>query len=413
MNALGALYSNKTDWSLSLCRLLEPEILADPYPYYQQLRAEDPVHWDPFLHAWVVTSYAESMAVLHRFSAQCAPTPEQFAAMGVPEMNPIAQIMMRQMLFMDPPAHTRLRALATQAFTPRRIETLCPHIQEIAEGLLDPVLPNGRMDVVADFAEPLSSIVAAELIGLPVSDHRQLKAWSAEFAEILGNFQYNRDHLHRMIRALSGMTDYFQNIVNDHRRHPQDRVIDALVSAEVEGKHLTDDAVIANAILVMVGAQETTPNLIANGLLSLLRNPDQLDDLRHDPSEAPTAVEELLRYESPSQHTTRVPFEDCELAGRRIQKRQAVIVVMGAANRDPAQFRDPDRLDLHRKNNKHLAFGGGSHFCFGAPLARIEGQIAFKTLLRRVRNVWLDSGAVSWRENAGLRGLISLPVNFS
>ena len=189
--------SRKTDKALSLYHLLDPEVLANPYPLYHRLRAEDPVHWDPFLHAWVVTRYADVIHVLHHFSANRTPTPEQLSAMGFSALNPIAQVMVRQMLFLDPPNHTRLRALASAAFTVRRVERLRSHIQEIMDGLLDAVISKGSMDLIADFASPAPAIVTAELLGVPVADHEQLKTWSADFAEMLGNFQHNPDRFPR------------------------------------------------------------------------------------------------------------------------------------------------------------------------------------------------------------------------
>jgi cytochrome P450 len=407
----GAL-SGKLDANLSLCNLLEPGILADPYPLYHRLQQEDPVHWDPFLHAWVVTDYADVVAVLNEFSANCAPTPEQLTAMGLPHMNPIAEVMLRQMLFMDPPAHTRLRALACQAFTPRRVEALRSHIQEIVNKLLEDVLSVGCMDVMKDIADPLPAIVTAELLGLPVADHRQLKAWSTDFAEILGNFQHNTDRASRMLQTLEEMVGYFRTAIKRHRHDPEDCLIDALLNTKIEGEWISDDVIIANCILLMVGGQETTPNLIGNGMLSLLRNPEELHRLRMDLSLMSSAVEEFLRYESPSQHTTRLAFQDVELGGKKIRKRQAVIVVIGAANRDPKKFLDPDRFDITRKDNRHLAFGGGAHFCFGAPLARLEAQIAFETILRRIPQLELATSSLTWRANLGLRGLTALPVRF-
>jgi pimeloyl-[acyl-carrier protein] synthase len=397
---------------LSLYRLLDPDVLADPYPLYHRLRTESPVHWDPFLHAWVVTRYADVVTVLHRFSAQRTPTPEQLAAMGLETLTPIAAVMVRQMLFLDPPAHTRIRGLASQAFTPRRVERLRAHIQEITDALLDPLLERGQLDVIADLAEPLPAIVTAEMLGVPTADARQLKTWSADFAEMLGNFQHNPDRVAGVIRTTEAMTDYFRAAIREQRRQPREGLIQALLTAEVDGDRFTEDEVIANVIVTMVGGQETTTNLIGNGVLSLLRHPGELARLRHDPSLIASAVEELLRFESPSQHTARLAPDDVVLGGQSIRRRQAVIAVMGAGNRDPERFPDPDRLDLTRPDNRHLAFGWAAHFCFGAPLARIEGQIAFATLLRRLPELRLVPGSLVWRQNLGLRGLTALPVAF-
>ncbi len=401
----------------SLYQLLDPDVLADPYPLYRRLREHDPVHWDPFLHAWVVTGYAGVVEVLHKFSADRTPTPDQLRAMGLQAFEPVAKVMVRQMLFMDPPTHTQLRSLCSRAFVSRRVDGLRPHIQEVADGLIDRAMAGGtgdpgHMDVIADFAAPLPAIVAAELLGLPASDHVQLKAWSADFAEMLGNFQHNPDRIARVMRSLEEMLQYFRSAVKQSRRSSDEGLIHLLLAASEGGERLSEEQVIANVIVTMVGGQETTTNLIGNGLLTLLRHPGDLARLRDDPSIVDSAVEELLRYESPSQHTGRLAPADLELGGKRIRRKDAVMAVMAAANRDPAFFPEPDRLDLKRRNNRHVAFGWGAHFCFGAPLARIEGQVAFTTLVRRLPALRLETTALNWRQNLGLRGLVDLPVSF-
>ncbi len=403
---------SRADEVLSLYQLLDPQVLANPYPLFHRLRSEDPVHWDPFLHAWVVTRYKDVVTVLYHYSAGRTPTPEQLTAMGLESLNPIAQVMVKQMLFLDAPAHTRLRSLAAYAFTPARVEVLREHIRDITNTLLDRVLSSGHMDVIGDLAEPLPCIVTAEMLGVPVEDHQQLKLWSQDFAEMLGNFQHNAERAPRILKSVGEMTDYFRSAVREQRLRPRAGLISSLMNAEIQGDRLSEDEVIANCIVTMVGGQETTTNLIGNGVLSLLRNPDQLAKLRSDLSLIPTAVEELLRYESPSQHTARLAPADTVLGEKRIRKRQAVIAVMAAGNRDPERFSDPDRLDITRTDNRHLAFGWAAHFCFGAALARIEGQTAFELMLRRLPNWTLDPKPLTWRANLGLRGLTALPIRF-
>lgn len=412
VGSLSARAASKSGGEPSLYMLLDPDVLADPYPLYHQLRERDPIAWDPFLHAWVVTSYEAVVAVLHKFSADRTPRPEQLDAMGLGAFAPVAQVMVRQMLFMDAPAHTRLRGLCSRAFVSRRVEQLRNHIQDIANGLIDRVEARNRIEVIADFANPLPAIVTAELLGVPTSDHVQLKSWSADFAEMLGNFQHNPDRVEGVLRSLDDMIRYFRGAVRRQVRAPRDGLVRLLVEACENGSRLTEDEIIANIIVTMVGGQETTTNLIGNGLLSLLRNPNAMMQLRDNPSIVGSAVEELLRYESPSQHTARLATDDVELGGKRIRKRDAVIAVMAAANRDPARFPEPDRLYLTRPNNRHVAFGWAAHFCFGAPLARIEGEIAFSTLLHRLPEMVLETDALQWRQNLGLRGLLSLPVAF-
>jgi pimeloyl-[acyl-carrier protein] synthase len=398
--------------ALSLYHLLDQEVLADPYPLFRRLRTEDPVHWDPFLHTWVVTRYADVMEVLHTFSANRTHTPEKLEAVGLAELTPIARLMVQQMLFMDPPQHTRLRKLASHAFTPGRVAGLRSHIREIVARILDQAEGERRMDVIRDLAEPLPAIVTAEMLGVPVVDRDQLKAWSADFAEMLGNFQHNPDRVPRMLRTVNDMTAYFRDTIRRMRDDPREGLVLSLMTAEVDGDRLTDEEVIATAIVTMVGGQETTTNLIGNGVLTLLRNPAALEELRHDPALVPSAVEEMLRYESPSQHTGRIAPEDRELGGRLIRKGQAVMAVMAAANRDPERFPDPDRFDIRRENNRHLAFGYAAHFCFGAALARIEGQEAFDALVRRAPDLRQGPDPLVWRTNSGLRGVTSLPVTF-
>ena len=398
---------------LSLSRLLDPAVLANPYPLYARLRREAPVHWDPFLHVWVVTRYADVLTVLHDFSARRSqPSENELHHLGLSELNPIAQMMARQMLFLDPPAHGRLRGLAAKAFTPRRVELLRDHIAAIVHRLIDQVAAAGRMDVIADFAAPLPAIVTAEMLGVPASDWSRLKGWSADYAEMLGNFQQNPDGVSRVLESVEAMTTYFRSAIREQEQQPRG-LIGALLAAEEVGDRLTEDEIIANVIITMVGGQETTTNLIGNGLLTLLRHPDVLDRLRADPSLIPSAVEELLRFESPSQHTARIAPADVTMGDRTIARGQGVVAVMAAGNRDPERFPDPDALDVSRADNRHLAFGWAAHFCFGAPLARLEGQIAFSTLLSRLANLRLGADRLAWRQNLGLRGLEALPVTFT
>jgi cytochrome P450 len=408
----GAISRSTGASALSLYHLLDPDVLANPYPLFRRLRTEDPVHWDPFLHTWVVTRYVDVLEVLHTFSANRTHTPEKLQAMGLSQMGPLAQLMVKQMLFMDPPAHTRLRALASYAFSPARVAVLRSHIREIVNRLLDKVQNQGQMDLIADLAEPLPGIVTAEMLGVPLGDRHQLKDWSADFAEMLGNFQHNPEHAPRMLRTVQNMTAYFRDRIRELKDIPREGLVHSLMTAEVDGDRLTEEEVVANSIVTMVGGQETTTNLIGNGVLTLLRNPGEMEKLQEDRSLIPTAVEEMLRYESPSQHTGRLAPEDVQLGGKAIRKGQAVMAVMAAANRDPERFPDPDRFDVARADNRHLAFGYAAHFCFGAALARVEGQEALEAIVRRLPSLESQPGTLVWRNNLGLRGLTALPVKF-
>jgi pimeloyl-[acyl-carrier protein] synthase len=401
-----------SDESLSLLRLLQPDVIAAPYELFHALRTNDPVHWDPYMHAWVITSYPEVVTVLMNYSADRTPKPAYLDRLGLSVMKPFAEVMLQQMLFMDAPAHGRLRSLCAAAFTPRRVEELRTVIQAVADELIDGVIAEGQMNLLADFADPFPAIVTAKLLGVPVEDHKQLGAWVIDVAEVLGNFQHHPDRVTAIVQSLEKLKDYVAARMAEQRISPNDGLISSLMTAEVDGQRLSDDEVIANTIITMIGGRETTTNLIASGFLTLLGDPASLEQLRDHPEIAGTAVEELLRFESPVQHTARIAPEDMQLGGKTIKKGSRVVAVLAAANRDPNRFSDPDRLNLTRSDNRHLAFGWAAHYCFGAPLARMEGQIGFRTLLRRLERPALMETRLEWRENAGLRGLARLNISF-
>jgi cytochrome P450 len=399
---------------LGLFQLLDPSIAADPYPLYRRLREDAPVLWDPYLHAWIVTRYDDVMAVLHRYSADRTPTPEQLAALGLDALAPVARVMVRQMLYLDPPEHGRVRALAAKGFTPRRVEALREHISNIIRDLLDAVWAERRLDLIADFAVPLPAIVSSEMLGLPADDWPQLTSWTRSFAELLGNFQQNPARAGLARQTVDDMTAYFRRAIrSSSREDAAGGLLHALVTATVDGDRLSEEEVIASAIITLVGGLETTTNLIGNGMLTLLRHPEQWERLRAEPHLVPAAVEEMLRYESPIQHTARLAPDDVVLGGHAIGKRQAVIAVLAAANRDPEHFARPDQFDICRPDNRHLAFGWATHHCFGAPLARLQGELAFMALLERMEAPRLGSGPPRWRGNVGaFRGLESLVIEF-
>jgi hypothetical protein len=408
----GSAVEEENNANLSLLRLLNPEVLADPYALYRALREHSPVHWDPYMHAWVVTSYPEVTTVLMNYSADRTPPPAYLDRLGLSLMKPFAEVMLQQMMFMDGAMHSRLRGICAAAFTPRRVEQLRTVIESIADELIDKVIASGRMDMIADFANPLPAIVTAKLLGVPVEDHEQLHAWVIDLAEVLGNFQHHPDRVAEIVQSLEDLKSYVAARMEEQRRYPTSGLIDSLMRAEVDGHRLSDEEVIANTIITLIGGHETTTNLIASGFLTLLRNPESLQQLRNRPEIVGSAVEELLRFESPVQHTARIAPADMQLGGKSVQKGSRVVAVLAAANRDPNRFPDPDRLDLLRPDNRHLAFGWAAHFCFGAPLARMEGQIAFNALLRRLSRPTLLDQTLDWRANAGLRGLTTLNVSF-
>jgi pimeloyl-[acyl-carrier protein] synthase len=397
---------------LTLLRLLNPDVLADPYALYHDLREYDPVHWDPYMHAWVVTSYPEVVTVLMNYSADRTPAPAYLDRLGLALMKPLAEVMLQQMMFMDGALHSRLRSICAAAFMPRRIEELRSVIEAIADELIDRVMASGCMDMIADFANPLPAIVTAKLLGVPIEDHAQLHAWVLDLAEVLGNFQHHPHRVVEIVQSLEDLKSYVAARMDEQRSCPTSGLIHALMTAQVNGQKLSDEEVIANTIITLIGGHETTTNLIANGFLTLLRDPESLELLRNRPEIVGSAVEELLRFESPVQHTARIAPAEMELGGKTIAKGSRVVAILAAANRDPNRFPDPDRLDLRRPDNRHVAFGWAAHFCFGAPLARMEGQIAFNALLRRLARPILLEKTFYWRENAGLRGLARLNIGF-
>lgn len=408
--------ASQPDPSLSLFALLDPAVMADPYPLYRRMRETEPVHWDPFMNTWLVTGYADAVTVLRTFSADRAPRPEHLERGGLGALKPISRIMAQQMLFMDPPDHTRLHRLCGAVFTQSRLLQLRARVQAVADELIDQALSCGHMDLVEEFAASLPAIITAELLGVPAVDHRLLKLWSEAFGEMVGNAQHTPRRLQLLLRRLDEMTDYFRAAIREQERRPNDGLLAHLIQAGIEagakGARMTEDELVAMALLLLVGGQETTTNLIATGLLALLQDPAALARMRDDSSVLGTGIEELLRYVSPTQHTARIAPGDQVLGGKPIRKGDAVTVVLAAANRDPTRFIDPDRLDLARADNRHLAFGWSTHFCLGAPLARLEGRIALATLLRRLPGLALTPSPLQWRDILILRGLTALDVTW-
>jgi cytochrome P450 len=389
---------------------LLPEFHADPYPFYRRLRQQDPVHRTP-MGFWVLTRYDDCVAALRdpRFGR------EEFQQMlSAVYGGEEADRLPRSMLFRDPPDHTRLRGLVSKAFTPRTIEAMRGHIQEIVDRLLDRALAQGGLDVIEDLAYPLPVTVICEMLGVPVGDHASIRGWSADIARSLDAIGLPSDPsiAERGRVARRALADYFRALVPLRRARPQADLLSGLLAAEEHGDRLTEPEVISMCLLLFIAGHETTVNLIGNGTLALLRHPEQLARVQADPGLVPNAVEELLRYDSPVQRTARITTADVELGGRAIARGAMVVTALGAANRDPAQFAEPDRLDVGRRDVRHISFGSGIHFCLGAPLARVEGQIALGTLLRRAPRLTLAEPAPEWRESSVLRGLKRLQVTF-
>jgi cytochrome P450 len=404
--------TRKQEAQLSLLQLLKPEILADPYPLYARLREFDPVHWDPFLHSWVVTTYADVVTVLTKFKAERTPSPERMAAMGLGALSPYAELMQRQLLFIDAPDHTRIRAVCAAAFTPRRITQLREGIQQIADRLLDQVVAKGEMDVVADFASRFPARILTALLGLPATDLEQLRRWAADFGELVGNFEHDPDRIEPLARSLEEFKRYITAQVAEQQSAPRGGLISTLISAEVNGEPLSFDEIVANTLLMIGGGLEELSNLISNGLFSLLQRPDQQALLTKNLEIMPAAIEELLRFESTTQYTGRIAPEDTTLGGKAIRKGDSVTAVLAAANRDPTRFPLPDTLDLTRTDNRHVAFSWAAHYCLGAPLVRMSASLAFSTMLRRLRGLTLGTTQPKWRGMAAMRSIQSLQVRF-
>ncbi len=397
---------------------LGPQFLVDPYPFYDGLRGADPVLWMPDLFGiggWIVSGHAACSAALRskhfgKEGHKVVP-PEKLAA--IPRES--AEVWERRksnMLFRDPPDHTRLRGLVAQAFTPRTIEHLRPRIAEIAEHLLDAVQAQGHADLTRDFAFPLPIIVIAELLGVSAADRDQFKAWSTDLTQGI-NPDATVEQLTETGRAMTALSEYLTHVIEDRRRAPRADLISDLVRVQDAGDRLNMDELLATCRLLLTAGHETTVNLISNGVLALLRHPAQLAALAADPSGMERAVEELLRYDSPVQITMRFAMDDTPLGAHTVKRGDFVIFLLGGANRNPTHFPDPARLDLQRENaHTHLSFGGGIHYCLGAPLARLEGEIAIAALLRRMPRLALAPGEVEWRPHLVLRGPKALPVTF-
>jgi pimeloyl-[acyl-carrier protein] synthase len=382
-----------------------PEFHANPYPFYHRLRVADPVHRTP-MGLWVLTRYDDVVSVLKD---------PRFGREGFDQI--LANVYgegARSMLFRDPPDHTRLRGLVSQAFTPRMVERMRSHIQDIVDRLLDRVQNAKAMDVIADLAYPLPVTVICEMLGVPTDARSGIRQWSADLARSVDAIGMPTDEevVTRGRTGQQAMLDYFRDLIPERRQTPRDDLLSLLIAAEEQGDRLSEGELLITCLLLFVAGHETTVNLIGNGLLALLNHPDELAKLRADLTLLPGAVEELLRYDSPVQRTGRITNTDVELDGRKIAKGSLVITAVGAANRDPAYFPDPDRLDITRRDNRHIAFGFGIHFCLGAPLARLEGQIAIGALLRRMPGLRLATSTLEWRESSTLRGLKNLPVTF-
>ena len=403
------------DDPLSLDNILQPEVLADPYPFYHRLRSEAPIHWDA-RHGWVLSRHSDVVAALRdpRMSAERAGLTTEWIPEPVrPALEPAVRAFGRQMLFLDPPDHTRLRGLVNKAFTPRAVERVRQRVVEIVGELLDPLQHDGYMDVIRDFAFPLPVIVIAGKMGVPAEDREQFTQWTFDLGALIDGNSLTFTSALEALQGVTALMDYFRAIIADHQAHPRDDLLQGLITAEERGTRLDEDELLGNCMLLLAAGHGTTMHLIGNGLLALLRHPDQLQRLRDEPSLAPSAVVELLRYDGPVQLTSRRALTEMAIGGQPIQVGENVVMVLGAANHDPAQFADPDRLDLARQDNRYVAFGHGIHYCVGAPLAQLEAQIALTMLAQRFPGLALATEEPQWDRSLVFRGLQTFPVTLA
>jgi cytochrome P450 len=389
---------------------MDPQFLADPYPTYRRLREADPIHQSP-LGLWVLTRYDDVLAVLRDHRMAKEPMVVAVAArLGINRAD-----IDYSMLHRDPPDHTRLRGLVSQAFTPRVVERMRPRIQAIVDGLIDRAEDTRAMDVIEGLAYPVPVTVICEMLGVPVADHERFKEWTIDLTRGLDAHLTGRNSAElarRNAAARRAMDDYLAALIAERRRIPRGDLISALIAAEEAGDRLTESELLATCVLLPTAGSETTVNLIGNGTLALLQHPGELRRLRGRPDMIGSAVEECLRYDGPVQRLGRTPSEDVTMGGQTIPKGAIVMLFIGAADRDPAHFADPDRFDIGRTDNRHLAFGLGIHFCLGAPLARVEGEIALSTVVRRLPKLALATVAPQFRQGITVRGLEALPVTY-
>jgi cytochrome P450 len=394
----------------------DPQFIANPHAFYARVRETarvQPASLPDGQTVWLLTQYADVEAAFADprlvKEPRNARSPEELARMPV---RPVATEYIRtNMLARDPPDHTRLRRLVSKAFTPRRVEQLRPRVQDIADALLDTIAARGRMDLVGEYAFPLPITVIAEMLGIPAADRDQFRDWSNATLAAMPPQPAGP----AAVEAAEGLRRYLEPLFEERRRTPTEDLIAGLVQVEEAGDKLSKQELQAMVYLLLVAGYETTANLIGSGMLALLQHPDQLAKLLADPALLPSAVDELLRFCSPvATATLRYAAENVVMSGAVIPKGDMVLLIIAAANRDPARFPCPDALDITRPDNKHLAFGQSIHYCLGAPLARLEGEIALGTLLRRLPDLRLDVTleAVNWRPSFFVRGLANLPVRF-
>jgi len=398
--------------------LFDSKFNANPYPTYHRLREEDPVHRYLVGGDWIVTRYADVKAVLKSGCVSTDDKPKtikersQYLQDKGKNLNTLAFTTSRFLFYMNPPDHTRLRGLVAKAFSPVVVERMRPLIQEIVDELLDKVRHKGSMDIVADFASPLSVTVISRLLGIPKEAQQQLHEWVKVLFRILDPLLSLKEY-EAMNRATENFHEYLSTLIAERQKYPQEDLISNLIVQQEQNDRLTQKEILAICTLLFAAGEETTGNTIGNGMLALLQHPNQMEQLKKEPTKIESAVEEIIRYDSAVQMITRIATDNLEIGKQTIKAGEKIVLCLGAANRDPAQFPDPDRLNINREQNHHVAFADSIHYCLGAALARVETQIAINTLLNNFPDLQLASNNLEWQKSIVLRGLKSLLVSFT
>ena len=393
-----------------------PAARRDPYPLYRQLQETEPAYFSEAWNAWLLTRYADAESAFkdrrlsaNRVSGYAAKMPDAVKE----KLKPLINNLSRWTLLMDPPDHTRLRGLISKAFTPRAVEAMRPRIQTLVNELLDRHSTSEHIDVIADLAYPLPTIIIGDMLGVPAQDSHLLKEWSDAIAAFMGASQLGPEIAGRAVKAVVEMEDYLRGVMEEHRRAPKPDLMSQLLAVREEGESLSEAELFATCVTLLFGGHETTTNLIGNAVIALARHPEQYRLVRASPELVPAAIEEVFRYDSPVQRMGRVAVEDIEYHGRTVRKGDRVFMVMGACNRDPRQFPEPDRFDVTRRENRHLSLGYGIHFCLGAALGRLEGQLALAALAERLPELHVDEAKLEWIDNLTIRGVTSLPLRWT
>ena len=394
-----------------------PEFRNNPYPTYHLLQELEPVHWSQRVGgSWLLTRYVDIKQILRdrrvkvQNKSQQIQSKEPFLKSGQ-TVEDLVQMSTRFLIYMNPPDHTRIKNLLGKGFSPQSIEKLRPQIQTIVNSLLMKAIQNGEMDLISDLAVPLPVYVIAAMLGIPEADRQLLHEWSIVLSRLLDSF-VSLEEYDRINTVVCHFQDYFFSLIKQRRECPQNDLISAFIAAQEQTDRLSDTELWVACTLLFMTGEETVVNMVGNGILALLNHPQQFEWLKQNPQMVPQALEELLRFDSPVQLTARIADEEITIGNVKIKPGEEIFLCLGAANRDPEQFPEPDTLNFNRPSNPHLAFGDGIHRCLGATLARIQGHIAITTLLQ-IENLSLSTQQLTWRKNLALRGLTSLPLTFT